>query len=119
MKFYLGHRVNCNGGQPVTVVDFRYDGKILSSRPLYPEASQTILGISPDGFNWSYGRAGPTLLSHAILLDLFGEETALKYYADFIDIVSTWGDKFQVSEQDIKDWITQQKGGVLIQVEKN
>lgn len=120
MKFYLGHRESLNGGQPVWVVNFKEDGTIISTKELDPEASQKILGISPDGFNWSYGGAGPTLLGFAILFDATDEETAIKYYADFTtDKVATWGDKWQISSQEIKDWLQQQKGGVVVSIGSN
>jgi hypothetical protein len=55
----------------------------LDGKQLDPEPSLAIVNHSPDGFNWGYGGSGPSQLALAILLELKGEEEALKNYQAF------------------------------------
>jgi len=116
MKIYFGIRISQSGHQPVHVCN--ENG--LDFRPLLPEASQMVCNHSPDGFNWGYGGDGPAQLALGLLLDATDEETARKYYQDFKwDIVANWGDKWQITEQEIKDWVKREQGGILVPLSVN
>ena len=55
----------------------------LNGEVLSPEPSLKIRNHSPDGFAWGYGGSGPSQLSLAILLRIFGEKIARENYQDF------------------------------------
>jgi hypothetical protein len=57
----------------------------LNGNPLSAEASLNIRSHSPDGFAWGYSGGGPSQLALAIMLELYGEETAKKNYMNFKD----------------------------------
>lgn len=46
-----------------------YGQVCIDGQPLFPEKSQQVSNISPDGFAWGYDGAGPTQLALAILLE--------------------------------------------------
>lgn len=58
--------------------EVKINGKLLD-----PTISQKILNHSPDGFNWGYCGSGPAQLAFAILLELYDEKIAKKYYQEF------------------------------------
>jgi len=55
----------------------------LDDQALCLQDSLKILSHSPDGFAWGYGGSGPSQLALAVLLKLFGKDTALKNYQNF------------------------------------
>lgn len=57
----------------------------LNGNPLSAEGSLKIRNHSPDGFAWGYSGSGPSQLALAIMLELYGEETAKKNYMKFKD----------------------------------
>jgi len=97
-KIYQGRRIREAGGQPAFV----------NNKPL-----KHIVKHSPTGFNWGYGGSGPADLALSILADCVGLETAEKYYQYFKwDYVAKWGDEWQITEEEIKEWLSKQGEGV-------
>jgi hypothetical protein len=88
------------------------DGQELS-----PKASQKLINHSPDGFNWSYGGSGPAQLALALLLDVTGDpEVAKQHYQNFKwRFVAGWGDSWQITGDEIKQWL--QKEGAVVGAE--
>lgn len=76
-------------------------------QPLSPKPSQDLTNHSPDGFQWGYRGSGPAQLALALLLDVTGNEEESKlYYQDFKDdFVSGWGDVWEISDNEIKNWL--------------
>lgn len=65
---------------------------------------------SPDGFNWGFGGSGPADTALSILTDCLGMEQANVLYQLFKrEFVAAWGDKFSISEAEIKDWARKQR----------
>ncbi len=90
MKIYQGKRIEEVGPQPVTV-----NGQPLKHKMYH----------SPDGFQWGYGGSGPADLARSILTDCLDEEDADKFYQKFKwDVVSRWGDSWQITEDEIREW---------------
>ena len=54
-------------------------------------------------------------------IDATGDpEEAQRHCADFVyDYVTQWKDTWQITDQDIKDWLVRQKGGVIASINKN
>lgn len=74
---------------------------------LSPLPSQALMNHSPDGFNWGYGGSGPAQLALALLFKVTGDrKVALRHYQDFKwDVVAKFKDKWQLSANDIKQWL--------------
>lgn len=81
---------------------------------LSPVASQKVWNHSPDGFEWGYGGSGPAQLALALLLDVTGVSTlAVQLYQDFKrEFVATWGEEWEISDDQIKAWIAQKQAPV-------
>ena len=108
MITYRAERVSASGHQPVFKVVKE------ASYLLDPKPSIKLSDHSPDGFQWGYGGSGPTQLALALLLDATNEEDALRFYPEFTDIfVASWGDKWEMTQNEIKAWVQGQKGGVV------
>lgn len=82
----------------------------INGRELSPVPSQKLYNHSPDGFNWGYGGSGVAQLALAILLDLVGEERAMRAYQEF-----KWkklatleqGKGFSMPVSEIINWLNQ------------
>jgi hypothetical protein len=74
---------------------------------LSPKKSQALVNHSPNGFNWGYSGSGPAQLALALILHATGETyLARRYYQDFKgDIVAKLKDQWQLSADEIKQWI--------------
>lgn len=111
---YRGKRVSASGHQPVFKVVKSQETQEETCYLLDPKPSQKLADHSQDGFNWSYGGSAPNQLGLAILLDATNEEDALRFYPEFTDIyVASWGDKWEMTQDEIKSWVQGQKGGVV------
>lgn len=65
---------------------------------------------SPTGFNWGYGGSGPADTALSILTNCLGEEEASQLYQPFKwAFVAGWGNKWSISEKEIKDWAKNQQ----------
>lgn len=53
--------------------DFKSRRVWLNGEELLPYESQKVTNHSPDGFAWGYGGSGPSQLSLAIMIKLFGK----------------------------------------------
>ncbi len=123
MITYAAHRTSPSGHQPVYRVMCRKIGKdmyygdvnVLKLRP-----SHDVEFRSPD-FNWGYRGSGTDQLALALLLDaICNPEEAKQFYTSFADdFVTQWKDTWQITDQEIKDWLVMQKGGLLAQVSLN
>jgi len=95
MKIYKGRRLNPDKVTTSNVV-VNVNGEPLKHKVYH----------SPDGFNWGYGGSGPADLARSILWDYLGEEPARVLYQNFKDtFVATWRDEWQITSQEIQDWI--------------
>ncbi len=102
---YRGFRDKRRGGHTLV---FRID-QHRTRTDLDPAASLKIRNHSPDGFQWGYGGSGPAQLALAILLDLTDKNRAQRVYHDFKDkYVSHWGDKWEITDTEIKAWMAKQ-----------
>ena len=72
------------------------------------EKSLQIADHSPDGFQWGYNGSGPAQLAAAILYEITDNvDLSREYYQLFkFDHVSQWGDTFEISEFEIKIWLS-------------
>ena len=120
MITYAAHRTSPSGHQPVYRVVMNGDNEVIAKGLLSPEPSREVNDYSTD-FNFSYGGSGPTQLALALLLDATGDpEEAQQHCADFVyDFVTQWKDTWQITDQEIKDWLVMQKGGLIAQVSLN
>lgn len=94
----------------------QYDGRkrtlFVGTRRLKIGDSLKLRSHSPTGFSWGYGGSGPAQTALAILLEIFGKETALSNYQSFkSDCIATLdGDKgFFLSVDDIRKWLKGRK----------
>ncbi|GAI26575.1 unnamed protein product [marine sediment metagenome] len=101
MKTYTG-KLNAGGvGGQVIMVD--EDGTRRQHSP-YPLPH--IVRHSPDGFNWGYSGSGPADTALSILTDCVGRDVANAFYQKFkSEFVASWGDSFEITEKEIKDWL--------------
>jgi len=104
---YSGKRVSTCGPQPV-YKQLLPDGE---KTELSPAASQKLRNHSPDGFQWGYGGSGPAQLALALLLDVTGNpDLAQAHYQDFkFYKVASWGEEWQITSQEILDWIAEER----------
>jgi len=95
MKLYSGKKTKGGiGGQAIVVKE---------NNRQYPLPH--IEKHSPDGFNWGYGGSGPADTAYSILVDCLGEDQAKGLYQFFKwDFVASWGNEWEVSEKEIKEW---------------
>lgn len=102
-RLYAGRRLGANEAAPVAVT--------ADGRPLRPGASLRLVNHSPDGFNWGYHGSGPAQLALALLLDHTGSaEVALNHYQAFkAAVVSTWGAKWELTGEQIDEWLKAQE----------
>ena len=72
------------------------------------EKSLQIADHSPEGFQWGYNGSGPAQLAAAILYEITDDvDLSREYYQLFkFDHVSQWGDTFEISEFEIKIWLS-------------
>ena len=97
MKIYTGElRAGGVGGQAILVIGDDGSSKLLDH----------IVRHSPDGFNWGYSGSGPADTALSILTDCLGKDVAEAFYMDFKwKFVSGWKDSFEITEDEIKDWL--------------
>jgi hypothetical protein len=67
---------------------------------------------SPDGFAWGYGGSGPAELARAIIADVTGNpdpppQLYQKFKADVIVPLDSDSTKWIITEEKVRDWITQ------------
>jgi hypothetical protein len=99
MKIYKGERLS-EGGVKVVVIENEIE------KPLIHKAYH-----SPTGFEWGYLGSGPADLARSILWDFVKEESTRSLYMKFKeDFVSGWGDKWQLTGQDIDNWLKDELG---------
>lgn len=95
MPIYRGYRYQEAGELVVTK-----DGETLSPKP-----SQKLWDHSPDGFQWGYAGSGPAQLALALLFDVTGDpEVSVRLH-----FVAGWGEKWEISADEIKTWIEKAK----------
>ena len=72
------------------------------------EKSLCLADHSPDGFQWGYNGSGPAQLAAAILYEITDDvDLSREYYQLFkFDHVSQWGDTFEISEFEIRIWLS-------------
>ena len=65
-----------------------------------------VVKYSPTGFSWGYLGSGPADLSLSILTDCCNLKVADLLYQDFkFEFVSQWGPEFQISSDEILNWV--------------
>ncbi len=66
---------------------------------------------SPTGVEFGYGGSGPADLALSILWNFLGKEPSRILYMDFkTRFVARWKDKWEITGQQIKDWIIKSYG---------
>ena len=94
MKIYKGERIGKIGGLPGVQVT-------VNEEPLKHRVYH-----SPTGFEWGYLGSGPADLARSILWDYLGVKPTKGFVYSFkCDFVSGWKDKWEVSSEEIQDWI--------------
>ena len=69
---------------------------------------------SPDGFAWGYGGSGPSQLALAILLELYGENIAQRFYMRFkFDIIAAlpMQEDFELEVARVQEWLDKRLHG--------
>ena len=104
MKKYRG-TLNARGiGGQVIMVD--EDGVGTRTKCTYSKRLPHIVRHSPDGFNWGYSGSGPADTALSILTDCVGRDVANAFYQKFkSEFVASWGDSFEITAKEIKDWL--------------
>lgn len=76
---------------------------------LSPLPSRALMDHSPNGFCWGYGGSGPAQLALALLFKVTRDKAvALRHYQDFKwEVVAKFKDKWQLSADEIKQWLNQ------------
>ena len=71
------------------------------------EKSLQVVDHSPTGFKWGYQGSGPAQLAATILNEITGDpEIAREYYQMFkFDHVSHWGNDFEITDFQVRDWL--------------
>lgn len=103
MKHYIGERTP--DGCTVEVIDSTNPNGGYSLDPRFD-----LRNHSPDGFNWSYSGSGPSQLSLALLADALGDDAkAQRHYQDFkFKVIARLdGDRFELSEEDIRQTVAE------------
>ena len=100
-RSYVGDRAGT--GRAVRIID----GVGGPTRWLDPRPSQRLRNHSPDGFEWGYAGSGPAQLALAIVLDVYPEEIAQRFYQDFKEAFIARADKagFTIQEEDVRQFI--------------
>lgn len=83
-----------------------------NARPLSPRRSLRVRNHSPTGFSWGFGGSGPAQLALALLMDLVGDDEAVRQYQRFKwDVVSTWPQdgSWEIGEGEIFRWLGMQR----------
>ena len=79
---------------------------------LSPARSQAVVNHSPNGFAWGYGGSGPAQLALALLLEETSETVALGLYQSYKwEVVAKLPVFWEITSQEIKDWVDSEKGG--------
>lgn len=103
MKIYKGKRSGEGVGGQTIVVQDNGDEYLL----------EHIERHSPDGFNWGYGGSGPADTALSILTDCLGMEQSNQLYQMFKwEIVAAWGEKWSITEGEVKDWARKQRAEI-------
>lgn len=103
MKIYKGKR--CLGGARGQMIVVEENGKEYWLNHIERH--------SPDGFEWGYGGSGPADTALSILTDCLGKMQANQLYQSFKwDLVAGWGDKFSISEAEIKNWARKERAKI-------
>ena len=99
MKIFRGRKTNTS-----CVVEL--DNESYRTK-LSLEKSLKIADHSPDGFQWGYSGSGPAQLAAAILNEITGDpKIAREYYQMFkFDHVSHWGNDFEITDFQVRDWL--------------
>ena len=86
------------------IVEIEQNGSVV---PLPLEPSLEIADHSPDGFTWGYDGSGAAQLALGILYEVTGNaELARSYYQMFKwDHVSRWGERWEMSEREVRRWL--------------
>jgi len=109
MKIYYGKRLGpreLSSDVKVIVSEQHDDGMECLIRPL-----KHYIRHSPTGFEWGYAGSGPADLALSILWNFLGKEPSRILYMDFkTRFVARWKDKWEITEQQIKDWIIKSYG---------
>ena len=96
-----------------------YKGKRMGPAETLPEVRVTVndkplkhqIYHSPTGLEWGYGGSGPADLARSILWDYLGKEPSRILYMDFkTRFVARWKDEWEITGQQIKDWIIKSYG---------
>ena len=92
------------------IVEIEQNGSVV---PLPLEPSLEIADHSPDGFNWGYNGSGSAQLALGILYEVIGDaELARSYYPFFkADHVSRWGERWEISESEVRRWLRDVRAG--------
>ena len=99
MKTYRGRRLG--SAEDLSGVEVTVD-----NRPLRHQVRH-----SPTGFEWGYLGSGPADLALNILWNFLGKEPSRILYMDFkTRFVARWKDKWEITGQQIKDWIIKSYG---------
>lgn len=99
MKIYSGIRLRT--GVEVTVLEQFEDKKYI---PI--ERLKHRIYHSPTGFEWGYLGSVPSDLARSILWDHLGEEPTRVLYMDFKEkFVSGWKDEWEITSEEIQNWI--------------
>ena len=69
----------------VTIVMSSDDGRFSDERPLAPR--NDLRDHSPTGFSWGYAGSGPAQLALALVADAVDDETAIRHYQAFKNLV--------------------------------
>lgn len=79
--------------------------------PFEPAPSQAVALISREGFNWGFLGSGPHQLAIALLLDVTHDQEIARTFAMRFKYayVATWGWKWQITEQEIKEWLIEER----------
>jgi len=71
-------------------------------------------GITSGEFNWGYGGSGPADLARSIIADVTGDENPHPaIYQPFKwEFVSSWGDRWEISLDEIRAWLEKRKAAI-------
>ena len=85
--------------------------KVVRIRNGRQEPLRHLVHHSPDGFNWGYGGSGPAELARCIVADATGiSNPHPAVYQEFKrEFVSGWGDRWEISLDEVRSWLTTKK----------
>jgi hypothetical protein len=113
-KIYFGDREK--SGRTVFIREIHKSGT-EDVVELDPTLSLAIMRHSPDGFEWGYAGSGPSQLALAILMDALGDQEqalALYHQFKFAFVANFKTEKWELPEEDIRQWIKNQQEGALL-----